>query len=220
LWLSSPIDFNDPFDMGARVIVQGSKHDRDARIRRLVEARMPHASPDEKRRKFLEFAGHSPEEIVRIWSDAYEHYRRVTGVCSFAGDPRSILMWSHYGNDHTGLCLQFDISRDPRTFLKAISVKYSSEYPHVNWVEETAEQLKVSLLRKYEGWRYENEWRIVIPDGAHKRERFRPEALTGLIAGCRAPEGIRALARNLASERQQRGFPRLQLYFATQHSSR
>jgi len=85
------------------------------------------------------------------------------GVCSFAGSPTSIVMWSHYAKHHTGLCFRFDIARDRMLFIKAVRVGYSNDYPTVNCLRATAPQMEPALLRKHAGWCYESERRIVLP---------------------------------------------------------
>jgi Protein of unknown function (DUF2971) len=56
----------------------------------------------------------------------------AAGFC--AGDPRSVLMWSHYGGEHYGVCLQFEVSRDPMTLMRAVSVDYVDHFKRINWV--------------------------------------------------------------------------------------
>lgn len=77
-----------------------------------------------------------------------------------------ILMWAHYAKGHTGMCLEFDTSKDP--FSKALSVSYSNDFPKINPVniilrDDEAllgkEALK-PLVTKYECWEYEKEWRL------------------------------------------------------------
>ena len=89
------------------------------------------------------------------------------GVFSFAGDPRSVLMWSHYGDHHTGICVQFEVARDVETMMQAVRMEYVTEYPVVNYAEEIQAQIKRPLMHKFKTWDYEREWRIIWPDGAH-----------------------------------------------------
>ena len=39
------------------------------------------------------------------------------GVCSFGADPSNILMWSHYTDHHTGVCIQLELAKSQRNYL-------------------------------------------------------------------------------------------------------
>jgi len=221
LYLSPPRSFNDPFDMSMKITFKGTEEDRMRRIRALV--RTQGADMDRKGRRELikTIASKSSAEIKRDLSSAHERSVDELGVYSLAGDPRSILMWSHYGDEHQGICIQFDLARDLRIFLRAFPVGYSHEYPVVNWVDmNTPEALKSALTRKDEAWTYEREHRIIVPQGARMFLAMRPEALTGLIIGCRAGPGVYGAVDQLLDERRRRGLPAVRQYLAERHSER
>ncbi len=159
LWLSSPLDFNDPFDMTARVVFEG---DPDTVRRRFKQLIADKSGKGWKERKAMleEFVARPRNMLQGEAERAFSKNLGQIGVFSFAGDPRSVVMWSHYGDHHIGICLQFEVARDTQTMLVAVPVKYVRDYPTLNWVGETAEQLKHVLLNKFEKWRYEGEWRI------------------------------------------------------------
>ena len=218
LWLSTPLAFNDPFDMSSLLVVEGTPAQKRNRFKNLIDQ---HSGLNyKKRRQMLEkFAAKPNDEILRDAERATQQSIRDTGVYSFAGDPKSILMWSHYGANHNGICLQFEIARDTRTFLKAIAVDYDTEYPILNWLDDTAEQLKVVLLRKAKVWEYEEERRIVVPNGASTYLPFDPIALTGVILGCRTPAAVVGLIDQLLLERTALRMPLVSKYAARKHGS-
>lgn len=39
----------------------------------------------------------------------YRKRRDSFGILSLSEDPRNILMWSHYGDEHKGVCVEIDI---------------------------------------------------------------------------------------------------------------
>ena len=88
-------------------------------------------------------------ELEKLAQQKFREQSEHTGVCSFAGDPLNILMWSHYASNHRGVCLQFDVAKDPINLLLALPVEYSDEYPVVNWI--TAFEIDKTLLRKSSG---------------------------------------------------------------------
>ena len=205
-----------------------------------MKARFSIAAPARKRRErfeqILREQGHTRAEIRALlpqyegMSDSEldvrvrETYLRTVnecGVCSFAGDPRSVLMWSHYASNHQGVCFVFDVSRDPKTFVRALPIAYIDEHPTVNWVTDFKKGgvIKSIVLRKHNRWTYEKERRIIELESARQHLRFHPEALRALIIGCRmAEEDIKAVTR-LLSERAIRLLPKLHLYRCEMHES-
>ena len=107
------------------------------------------------------------------------------------------------------------------TLSGALSVKYSEEYPEVDYsVSDFAKSLGKVILRKHEGWSYEKEHRILRPGDAHKYLNFNPQAVVGIIFGCRATTLTREVVENLLEERQRAGLPPIKLYTAQKHGSR
>ncbi|MDP2155380.1 MAG: DUF2971 domain-containing protein [Sulfuricella sp.] len=160
------------------------------------------------------------EELEKELEAIYQKHMEKVGVFSFAGDPKSILMWSHYARDHSGISFQFEVARDFSTLSRALHVEYSSEYPEVNWVNGFSDSLGKVLLRKHEGWFYEMEQRIVMVGDAHKYLEFDPQALVGIILGCRITAETRAIIAKLLEERHCAKMPPIRQYFAQQHKSR
>jgi len=216
LWLSSPRDFNDPFDMTARVIFEGTTQRLRKRFKKLI-AEKSGKQRKERRALLDQFMRRPRHEWLQAIERVHAENHAQTGVVSFAGDPRSVLMWSHYGEHHSGVCLQFTIAKDPTTFVEAVPVHYVRDYPAFNWAEDTASQVGASLMHKFEEWRYEHEWRIVWPSGAHTYLPFDAAALTGLIFGCRAPDSAIALVKDMLYERKARGLPTVRTYRAAEH---
>jgi hypothetical protein len=72
--------------------------------------------------------------------------------------PDSTLMWSHYADNHRGICLEF--GTDVPLFASALEVTYRSDYPTwaPNLVASTGADI---LLTKSDDWKYEREYRII-----------------------------------------------------------
>jgi Protein of unknown function (DUF2971) len=124
--------------------------------------------------------------------------------------PGSTLMWSHYGDNHKEICLEFGV--DNPLFATAQSVRYLSSYP--GWsphavMESSARDI---LLTKSDDWKYEHEYRIIAmgerfdrPIDAHPLFltgnclRIPDGALKAVIAGCEADhDGIVPTVKNCA----------------------
>jgi len=217
-WLSSPVDFNDPFDMSAKIVTNATGKERLERVKALVKTHALSYKERERTRKRLMRAPISVLESQL--GDIYNKHVTRTGVFSFAGDAKSILMWSHYAKDHTGLCIQFERARDFKTLSGALSVEYSSEYPEVNFIKDFQESLSTGLLRKHTGWAYEQEHRIISVNGAHTYIQFDPKAVVGIVMGCRSTPGGRAIVELLLEERRRASMPPVRLFHVQKHSSK
>jgi hypothetical protein len=110
--------------------------------------------------------------------------------------PESTLMWSHYGDNHRGICLEF--GTETRLFGSAIKVAYCKDYPKWSAHVLAADPTQV-LLTKSDDWAYEHEYRILgLGDSVSRPAEFNMLTLTGgfmslpdralksVIVGCEA----------------------------------
>jgi hypothetical protein len=74
--------------------------------------------------------------------------------------PLSTLMWSHYGGQHTGICLEFHIGNP--LFSKALGVRYREQYPpfSLSLMTDPSEALAL-MLTKANCWAYKEEFRLI-----------------------------------------------------------
>jgi hypothetical protein len=221
LWLSSPSDFNDPFDTAGRFEIKGTRAKRLAHIKALAKKwAPPGATPAAIQEAQDRLAGHTDIEILDMLRPSFEKQRDSTGViCFVEGDPRDVLMWSHYAVDHKGVCLQFEPARDLFTFGRAVGVMYDRRYPVVNWLKGQYEMQKI-LRRKHPRWKYEAERRIIQIGAARSVFNYHPSALVGLIFGCAADDTVIKASEAVLAARARAGLPDLRLYRAQKHKSR
>lgn len=219
LWLSSPADFNDPFDMSAKFVVEGTIQEKLQRFKQLQKF-VPRMNWAERKRQLHKAVAMNNQQLLARVVANSEHETKETGVYSFAGDPRSILMWSHCGANHEGLCFVFEVARDPKLFLQAAAVEYKKEYPVVNWIKFSREGMKAMALRKYKNWEYEKEKRLVFPNEAHTYKDAHPAALKAIILGVRLKETTLAKLREVLAERSTAGMSPVTLYRCKKHESK
>jgi hypothetical protein len=122
----------------------------------------------------------------------------------------STLMWSHYAENHRGICLEFSVDND--VFGTALEVRYLSSYPE--WLPHSLAEGDPSdiLLTKSDDWQYEHEYRVIcfaegVARPITKHSLFIKDGFLGLpagslkavITGCEAKhEEIAGLVENLA----------------------
>ncbi|MBO4250387.1 MAG: DUF2971 domain-containing protein [Paludibacteraceae bacterium] len=105
--------------------------------------------------------------------------RNDTWLTSFSKVNDSILMWAHYCNNHSGICVGLDMDKVPpirgMLFLKPfeIEVEYTDilkkpdRYREADW--------QYQWRTKAKEWGYEHEVRLVIPRPAPEYAAFTPK---------------------------------------------
>jgi hypothetical protein len=114
--------------------------------------------------------------------------------------PDDILMWSHYGGSHGGICLEFQVLDEKSCFGCAKPVDYPELYPKLGFTMDIRELLNGLVLTKAAHWKYEGEWRIVDPKGADFYD-FRQDCLSGVVLGCQIAPKHEALITEWLSKR-------------------
>lgn len=137
----------------------------------------------------------------------------LLGICSFSLTDNETSMWSHYANDHKGICLRYDF---PEAFLnnddEIFGVSHVSYEPNSisDWLFNNIDLydmdhytfiidlLKTLLTSKAPTWSYEQEVRIIRPvTGLYEIPR---ETLTHIIFGLQTSEGDETLIRSIAEK--------------------
>lgn len=217
MWLSSPSDFNDPFDMTAAIVFEGSEEERRAFIRSKINRARP-PIPARLRRQRVEELMSDPAALELMLRQSFRDNMAAVGVSCFTSEARNILMWSHYAENHTGIALQFEPSRDLLNIASAVRVLYAKQYPVLNWFVDFEDGIGKALRQKHEAWKYESEFRCIRIRDAHTRALLADGALTGIILGCRATAATGVAIRGLLAERKRYGKPQVSLYRAEQHT--
>jgi hypothetical protein len=100
-----------------------------------------------------------------------------------------------------------------------LKVNYSDEYPIFNWIKER-ENIMPILLRKYAGWKYEDELRIILPEQARQFIGFRPVALSRVIIGCSTTYSSTDRLKEILRERKALSWPIPKLYRVFRHPNK
>ena len=219
LWFASPASFNDPFDMKWKTVIEGTPQEKRARLLKIMEQN-PDIATGSRARKEAEASRilADPDALIDRVNQSGLNNANNAGVLSLTSEPRSILMWSHYAVNHTGLALQFEIARHSTFFVPAVTVKYTRDYPTRNWVDDSHKDLKKGLYGKYEDWSYEKERRVIHPNFANTQIPYQPQALTWIILGCCFTE-FEWLKTILSARGDKQGKLPLKIYRATQSDS-
>ncbi len=215
-YLSSVGNFNDPFDMGAYVAGNSDWKKRRDKFKKIVKDHSPQLNWKQRQEKVNEFM-FAPDQLLNI-RKGYEKSVKDMGAICFTPKPRNLLMWSHYAVHHRGFVLQFHTANDVRKMNMLIKLEYSHNYPSVDWFDDNFERALETVFRtKHKGWEYEQEFRIVLVDGAATYLPFKPEALTGLIFGCRADIELKKRVLNVLEQRASKSLSPIRVYKAVKN---
>jgi hypothetical protein len=107
--------------------------------------------------------------IDRTENEVYKNFTKGICVCCFSKNMNEILMWSHYADNHKGVCLEFEI--DEEKFKETLmEMKYDNNLTILDKVElHDNGSLKLNtetngkfIITKFKNWEYEQELRITI----------------------------------------------------------
>lgn len=151
-WASNPCNFNDPFEFQLRsnFIIN-------------INGRVEYISDEENIAR---------ENIIK--------YISGFGIVSYSETENNILLWSHYSDNHKGMCLVFDV---PDILSKDI---YKVDYEDLICPIEFKQDVEILgvLKTKSKAWSYEKEHRQIFKIG--ERHYYYPNILKEIIFGCQA----------------------------------
>lgn len=179
LFYCSPARLNDPFEF---------------------RVSFPPCSEEYLTEFFPEVLGKHDDATNEVMQVLYEMLQKTIstfGVLSLSKLPASPIMWSHYADEHKGMCLEFDYTGSSET---GIDVTYSNHLPVLSdpkkklWSVANALQF---MMTKHADWVYEKEVRFVRVDGEASRPYGEDLKLTSISFGARTIKDDECLVRAL-----------------------
>lgn len=150
----------------------------------------------------------SKQALTNIKNGVKETNKSILVSC-FSKDPKSILMWSHYAENHTGLCIEYERPESP----DFVDMKYSEYRPRIktskltsflaaktilvedynqNFDQSIIDELMTPYQTKAKEWEYEQEVRCMITSKSKSLIKdgddfyYKMPKPTKIIIGCRA----------------------------------
>ncbi len=134
---------------------------------------------------FLE-KGMSKLEVLKHTRDHYfgQMYKLLGAVC-FSENENNDIMWAHYGDNHRGICIEYDTTIPPLDLCEKI-IYVNHVFPlSISDASDIEGQLAIKIgeafLRKHILWNYEKEWRIL--SGADTLVHYPSEAIKSITFG-------------------------------------
>jgi len=95
----------------------------------------------------------------------------------------NLLMWSHYGDAHRGVCLEYSTSEGSLFGCSLDQVAYADAYPELSVTDNVdLNWTRTYLSTKSDDWKYEKEWRIFYRTGGVHLAPSKD--LSAVILGC------------------------------------
>jgi hypothetical protein len=207
LWFSPPQKLNDPFECRPWFDFNYEQHQLVESMARHLRRVNPGITADTATAHavstFLEGRHRQPETWERLRKDIDAGITQEIGILCLSATGENILMWSHYGKYHTGICLGFVWST--HFFGRAQEVLYDENRPLVD-IFNTPDEKQVDqiFLTKFSDWSYEKEWRIIEHDAGPGSHGYPSELLRTITFGVNTTTPDRELVKAWAARRGHR----------------
>jgi hypothetical protein len=211
LWIPKPKQLNDPFDAQFKI------NDEDVSMELFKSTFSDYQKwyKDNHNEKInykgfeLLFDNDKPnshlKDKVNLFRKFWDTQSESMGILSLSEDPESTTMWSHYGANHTGICIGYDpkklfpkcdngsldwlrkvIYKKENSIIRNAYLLYAKTgmcHSHV----ATMELLFNMLTTKSKDWSYEKEWRFLAPEKGNSLFNLEIEAVSSITFGLRTP---------------------------------
>lgn len=215
---TQPPCFNDPFECSPFIKGMGLTSDEFSRVGE-KELRTQGVSEEEIIEIINEM--HTDENINKIFPRVnrfmLDLFSKAIGILSLSERNDSILMWSHYTQNHEGFVIGFDTNSDffitnPKgatyTIGELNKVIYSYSRPTNYLIKMELHEL---YFTKSQEWAYEKEWRFfksidsadeVVENGEYPvyLYSFSADTINSIIIGIRAKDDFVAQIKSLLCE--------------------
>lgn len=168
IWFSSPLENNDPFDSWPSI--KGCDQD----LRQIL------TDMGQDSEGFLADST-CGDRIMIVLGHILELLRQYS-ICCFSTRIDALQLWSLYANNHTGICIEYDVSA-----IKGIGllrkVHYSEEMQSRPFKDSTSpdkKELVKAFFNKSTEYASEDEWRIIKNEGGRT---YLDNAIVGVYLG-------------------------------------
>ena len=160
IWFSQITNLNDPFEFDVFVDLKKCAE---------FNAKIGGGLSVVNQMKLEHIIKENLAELKNVFLDG----KRLVGVTCFSEVFDSILMWSHYGKNHSGICIEYnlmgmneELGYTPVPVLYKYSFLALTRFDLQDPERSVEEVYMKSMLIKPRDWSYEKEWRVLQDYGA------------------------------------------------------
>jgi len=160
--LSSAFNLNDPYELKFNLDIDPLAQGHEEQFYK--------DNPGSTTADFESWQKHALEHHGYTWYAEQQQRNTIAqkiALCSFSEVNKNNLMWTHYTNNHKGICVEykpelFEYLKTINNHLTFWKVKYSDKPPTVKGLEDINSQVEKILFNKQSEWKYEKEHRVVF----------------------------------------------------------
>lgn len=170
--LSSAFNLNDPYELKFNLDLDPMDKGHEKEFYK--------DNPGNSQDDFRRWQKHALEHSGYTWYNEQQLRNALAqkiSICSFSEDNKNNLMWSHYTDNHKGICVEytaelFEYLKTQKGYLIYCKVNYSKEPPTIKGLEDINSKIKKMIFNKQSEWFYEKERRVVFL--SNKDEKYIP----------------------------------------------
>ena len=182
LKFTNPKIFNDPFDCDVSGLYFNLNGTIDPKVQKEILQLKKDFFPAVLDNKLL----------AKMYEEVIVEKLSKTVITCFSTEQKNHLLWSHYAQNHTGICLGFnnEIALRDKFIDLTLGMEGTVSYGYdekVNFVEDKLRGYYKLYLTKLKPWEYEKEYRLIAlqDEGLY---HFKKEFLCEVIFGLRVPK--------------------------------
>ncbi|RBN50625.1 DUF2971 domain-containing protein [Flavobacterium psychrolimnae] len=191
LYLTSVDKFNDPFDSTFPFQHDKKELTEENVLKKFVEIN----SKNHPNVPITQFINEAKERFAKgeftsddFWRKDHEKTKRqineMYGICCLTTKKDNLLMWAHYANSHSGICIGFDtetLYKSDKVMI--LKVNYSDSFPKIPLFENGVGMLSLTTT-KSKHWEYEDEYRLSKHFAPKTSIKLKDDAIREIIFGC------------------------------------
>lgn len=208
LWLSSPREFNDPFDCALNI---DYKKEMGTELSYILTSLFGEEEANKlcSTRETDTLLSAKADEVREALKERDNSIINNVFVSCFSEvvNLLSLRMWGHYANSHRGFCMEYDFGEMNRIFKEGvIPILYDDTYwrnDKCKSEEECREfRLQCTFTKSLE-WEYEKEWRMLKTDESATGRAgctipfLKPEKV---YMGCKIEDGLKEDLKTICAE--------------------
>lgn len=193
IMLSNPKNFNDPYEFHNRLFHYKITQKR---LNEMAYRKLPFLSRQQRRKKTKGMTDFFLKEMVeQVLLQTSQKY----SITCFSGFEDEILMWSHYAQQHKGICIGFSFNYSTMDY-EVHPVNYAPDFNPPDFGLEPNKAILYWMTTKYVKWTYENEYRLINQNNA-KWMNFEIPQVAQIIFGCQVSKELSQKTKKLFNKK-------------------
>ncbi|MCP5534790.1 MAG: DUF2971 domain-containing protein [Akkermansiaceae bacterium] len=133
---------------------------------------------------------HTKDRLLQIVNE-----KRKIKICCFSMVPDDMLLWSHYANNHKGVCIEVDLDLDESSGVTFEPIRYKDDIQFIKKPDRSMRAVKDILSFKLSPWTYEREIRAFT--SSNQPKCLKVGKITRVILGFNATQATQDTIRNM-----------------------